>query len=252
MIRILAVGNSFSQDALAYLHDIAQSGGINVLAANLYVGGCSLETHHANMLSQEKAYIFEINGISTGEIVSLDQALSYDKWDYLTFQQASHDSGLQETLFPYLSDLISYTDVSSPGSEKLIHQTWAYEPDSDHDAFKRYGNDQFRMYYALMHAYSVAADKVGLRIIPSGEVIQTLRSLNEFDHYHGGSSLCRDGYHLDLIYGRYAVSAAWYEILLRKDVRMAPFVPGINGITADESLIAVIRETVHNVCKKYI
>lgn len=42
MFRVLAIGNSFSQDAMAYLVQLAASGGVEMEAVNLYIGGCSL------------------------------------------------------------------------------------------------------------------------------------------------------------------------------------------------------------------
>lgn len=44
-MKILAIGNSFSQDATRYLQDIAASAGENLFVRNLYIGGCSLEMH---------------------------------------------------------------------------------------------------------------------------------------------------------------------------------------------------------------
>ena len=55
-INILAIGNSFSEDATHYLHQIAKGSGIATKVVNLYIGGCSLETHCKNILDKEKAY----------------------------------------------------------------------------------------------------------------------------------------------------------------------------------------------------
>lgn len=43
MLRILAVGNSFSEDATYYLHQILEIAGVENQVVNLYIGGCSLE-----------------------------------------------------------------------------------------------------------------------------------------------------------------------------------------------------------------
>ena len=45
MICVLAIGNSFSQDATHYLHQIAASDNVEMKVVNLYIGGCSLEQH---------------------------------------------------------------------------------------------------------------------------------------------------------------------------------------------------------------
>ena len=52
---ILAIGNSFSTDATRYLYGIARAAGDNLQVTNLYIGGCSLEQHYRNMLSNERA-----------------------------------------------------------------------------------------------------------------------------------------------------------------------------------------------------
>ena len=75
-MKILAIGNSFSQDATRYLYGIARADGVNLEVVNLYIGGCSLERHYRNMLSAERAYGLEINGHKTGFFVSLDEALA--------------------------------------------------------------------------------------------------------------------------------------------------------------------------------
>ena len=43
-LRILAVGNSFSDDGTEYLPGLLEAAGIhNVIVARLYIGGCTLE-----------------------------------------------------------------------------------------------------------------------------------------------------------------------------------------------------------------
>lgn len=44
-VKILAVGNSFSEDATFYLPQIAEAGGKSLILGRLYIGGCSLERH---------------------------------------------------------------------------------------------------------------------------------------------------------------------------------------------------------------
>ena len=56
MLKVLAIGNSFSQDATAMLERLND----NLYVRNLYIGGCSLERHYNNMISHEAAYAYEI------------------------------------------------------------------------------------------------------------------------------------------------------------------------------------------------
>ena len=45
----------------------------------------------------------------------------------------------------------------------------------------------------------------------------------EFDYKNGGISLCRDGFHLSLDYGRYIAAAVWLRVLSGKPVSAACF-----------------------------
>ena len=47
-VKILSIGNSFSQDSVYYLYDIAESAGVNVVIGNLYFSGSSLQRHEMN------------------------------------------------------------------------------------------------------------------------------------------------------------------------------------------------------------
>ena len=118
MIKILSIGNSFSEDSTKYLHKMAVRGNIDVKTVNLYIGGCSLFTHWQNAQEDNAKYDYH-NGESTGEYVSIKQALLSDSWDYVTLQQASYDSGVEETYFPYLTNLSQYRR-RAPSAVQLI------------------------------------------------------------------------------------------------------------------------------------
>lgn len=48
-LRILAIGNSFSRDAIEQnLHELAAADGHTAIIGNLFIGGCSLEFHLYN------------------------------------------------------------------------------------------------------------------------------------------------------------------------------------------------------------
>lgn len=246
MIKILAIGNSFSQDATAYLHQIAESGGVDIKVGNLCIGGCSLERHHNNLIGNICDYSYEINGRFTGEMFTLQAGLREDRWDFITMQQASHYSGMSESYYPHITELSAYIKKFAPDSKQIIHQTWAYETDSTHGAFPNYDCDQLKMFGLLKSAYSEAAGKLGLDIIRSGELIQTLRSDDEFDYKNGKPSLCRDGYHMHLLYGRYAVAALWFEKLCGGDIFKTSFVPDKPTYgKMTKAQLKIIRETVH-------
>lgn len=246
-MRVLSIGNSFSQDAHRWLFDIADAVGEDLTCANLYIGGCSLQRHWDNLQQDAVAYAYEENGRDTGRKTSIRRVLQEGGWDVVTLQQVSHESGLYETYQPYLSDLADYVRRAAPGAGLWLHQTWAYDAASTHPGFAKYGNDQKTMYTALCNAYEKAGRAIGASIIPSGDVIQVLRTQEPFDTDMGGISLCRDGFHMSRTYGRYAVACAWVMALTGASLEFCDFLPEEEGeLPVDPDLLALIRETVES------
>ncbi|MBQ3859541.1 MAG: DUF4886 domain-containing protein, partial [Clostridia bacterium] len=82
-MRTLSIGNSFSQDACAYLHKAAASAGVELETVNLYIGGCSLEYHAENLREKRENYALEINGDYTGRQISIPDALAMGEYDFI-------------------------------------------------------------------------------------------------------------------------------------------------------------------------
>lgn len=222
-MKILSIGNSFSQDAHKWLHNLAAINGINVKTANLYIGGCSLQTHWNNFKENNEYYDFEINGNIAERKISIEEALKEDSWDVVTLQQVSQLSGKEETYEPYLSSISKAVKDILPDTKLYFHQTWAYEIDSAHEGFSYYDNSQQKMYESIIDTTRKAAKSIKATIIPTGRIIQGLRKLPEFDYKKGGISLCRDGFHLSYDYGRFAAAATWLHTLMGKTVEVIDF-----------------------------
>ena len=89
-INVLSIGNSFSQDAQRYLHEVAKSEGVPMETVNLYIGGCTLERHFRNMMGDRRDYTLQVDGhVAEGFSMSIDEALTARNWDVITLQQAS-------------------------------------------------------------------------------------------------------------------------------------------------------------------
>jgi hypothetical protein len=250
-MKILAIGNSFSRDATAYLHQLLNDCGVENTIVNLYIGGCPLERHWRNIEQNRSDYEYQRNGQIVERRVSIQQALAEEEWDIIVTQQASHDSGWAESYEPFLTLMTDYLRKMAPKAKLCLHQTWAYEKDSNHDNFMRYSRDQALMYRKLTTCYRDAAKRHGVGLIPSGDVIQALRQEEPFRYGEGGMSLCRDGYHVHLIYGRYALSCTWARALCGVDLEKSGYVPVSEcdpALTADASLLALIRRVVMTVC----
>src|SRR5690606_23808084 len=58
-LRVLAIGNSFSQDAVEqYLHELAAAAGKPMVIGNLYIGGAPLSRHWTNVQGDSAAYSY--------------------------------------------------------------------------------------------------------------------------------------------------------------------------------------------------
>ena len=223
-MKVLSIGNSFSTDAHKWLHKLAEINGINIETANLFIGGCSLETHWKNFTENNADYSLEINGNDGEKLISIPQALAMDKWDVITFQQASHFSGMEETYEPYLTSLADAVKEAQPQAKIYFHQTWAYETDSLHPGFSSYNCNQQEMFKKIISASQKAAKIIGAEIIPTGSVVQQIRKVvPEFDYQNGGISLCRDGFHLSFDYGRFTAAAVWLHTLTGKRIQCDAF-----------------------------
>ena len=243
-MKILSIGNSFSQDAHKWLYDVCKSAGQEIYNANLYYGGCSLYAHWHFYVNDAAEYDYEIKGEPVRKI-TLREALTLEEWDVITYQQASHDSGIYDKYQPFLCDLHKVVKEACPNAKFYIHKTWAYEIDSPHGSFVLYNHDQKYMYECLSNAYDKAAESIGVDVIPAGDVIQYLRdNTKEFDYKNGGLSLNRDGFHLSLGYGRYAASLTWYCKLFGGNANDVSFAP---EICEDENLVNVIKKAVDTV-----
>jgi hypothetical protein len=218
LIRILCIGNSFSWDAVEQeLVPLCDAANVQVEVHNLYYGGCSLAQHAQFMLKDTAAYSHRVCTNAEPRIVkdtiTLKQALRDGKYDYISLQQASHDSGIRGTYEPWLSMLIDTVRAYQPDAQLCWMQTWAYSQDSKHSAFPRYHNNQQEMYDSIMACLEIPIINHQLPIIPCGTAIQNARNTKL------GDTLCRDGFHLDYVYGRYTAACVWYETITGKDVR---------------------------------
>ena len=243
-IRILAIGNSFSVDAMEYLwHILSEAGYSSVKLGNLYIGGCSLETHAQHIVENNAAYEYRVNTdgtwVTTPSYSSVD-ALKSENWDYITLQQVSGFSGIPDSYEPALGTLLQHVRAIRPNARLLWHMTWAYQQSSTHADFSRYGKDQTTMYEAIL---STVQDKVQSRneftaIIPSGTAIQNLRTSLL------GDNLTRDGYHLDEQFGRYAAALMWARQIGGCDVDAIEWTP--DAFTYSPKQIQAIKEAVNN------
>ena len=217
-LRVLAIGNSFSEDAVEqYLHELAEASGKKILIGNLYIGGAPLSLHWENIQGNKNAYSYRKIAVdgnkTTTDKVSILTALQNERWDYVSIQQASPLSGKFDTYIEPLTGIKHFLDsVNDPDVKYIWHQTWAYAPNSTHAGFANYGKNQQVMYKGIVKASAKAKKLFSFDLlVPSGTAIQNARTT------FLGDNLTRDGYHLNLQIGRFIAACTWFESLFGEE-----------------------------------
>jgi len=225
-MKILFIGNSFSADLSRYMQDISAG---ELLVRNLYIGGCSLEMHAKNLKSGEAVYEYCENAERI-KMISIPDAVAAEDWDYISVQQVSSYSGMPETYEPYIGELIAYLKGNAPRAKLVFHKTWAYERGSDHPAFVKYDCDGKTMYERINSTVKAIAKKYSLPVIPSGDAVEMARAMPEFDVEISERVITRDGFHLNIPYGRYLVGLVANKFFTRKCALSVQYIPdGADG-----------------------
>ena len=224
VIRVLAIGNSFSQDAvIQYLYELAAAQGDSLVIGNAYIGGCSIDRHLDNLKQVKPDYLYQkiVGGLETDEKnADLRRIILDEPWDVITLQQASPLSGIPES---YANLAVLKRQVKLLATNKDVkfmwHMTWAYAKSFKNDHFKAYNNDQTKMYSAIIGCMRTEVTKALItKVIPSGTAIRLAR-------YRFGDILNRDGMHLSYTLGRYTAACTWCEALTGRNVDGNHFYP---------------------------
>ena len=233
VMKILAIGNSFSQDFFRYLSAVARAEGVRIDTLNLYIGGCSLRTHYINMLDDRFDYSAEFNGATTYLKTSIGAALKSADWDIVSLQQVSNLSPKFDSYTPYIEALAEYVKKCCPKAKIYIHQTWAYEEGSKRLIEEMKFEHSVQMYEKLADAYDKAATAVNaVGIVRSGEAMIKAQEL--------GLKLHRDTYHASLGVGRYLLALNWYKTLTGRDITNNCF-NAFDEAVSDEERALVIK-----------
>ncbi|MEZ6134829.1 MAG: DUF4886 domain-containing protein [Pirellulaceae bacterium] len=258
-IRILTIGNSFTQNATRYLDEIVDAAGHKLTHKMLSIGGSPLELHAAKALAFEADRNDAFAKYSSKE--SLQQALQSDNWDVVTIQQQSVKSHNVDTYRPYAAQLADIIHRYAPQAQLLVHQTWAYRSDDPRFGHKTSPSaqddpqTQEEMYKGLSHAYSTIATELSVRRIPVGDAFWRAdndpqfgyRAPSNFDATNatypqlpdqafslhigyrwleqaGNRVLRMDGHHASLA-GEYLGACVWFECLFGESPVGNSYVP---------------------------
>lgn len=236
ILKILTIGNSFSDDTMQYVYKIAKSAGVEkIKLGNLYIGGCSLDTHTSNAKTNARAYDYRTNSadawVNTPSYRMKD-AITSENWDFISLQQASGSSGIANT-YANLQYMIDYVSELAPESKLVFNMTWAYQKDATHAEFPKYESNQIKMYESIVAAVqSEVATKSRIEyIVPNGTAIQNARTS------YVGDRLTRDGFHLSLDLGRYIAGLTFFYQLTGISIENIEYIP--DGVDPDLQKVAI-------------
>ena len=213
-MKILCVGNSFSEDTTYYVAEIATNLGFtNTLIANLYIGGCPIHQHYEHLKNQAPAYRYDRND-GTGWVSTPDYAIpdavKAEEWDWIVIQHGS-GYGSQYTGEDYYRHLPSLAqelrDVASKNTKIAFNLTWVGEPTYDHPEMVAFDRDQERLFHTICEITQRVVTPYVDTVCQTGTAVQNARTtaLNP--------RLNRDGYHLGWDAGRYLAGLAFLRAL---------------------------------------
>ena len=247
-LKVLALGNSFTKDGTIHLWNICKDAGIEeLIVANLFNGGCSLDEHWGYITNNSPEYEYWEN--KNGEWTTVEKykaidGLKKEDWDIIVLHQpAQLYSGRTNTTFRNLRNVIDFVNENktNPDARIVWHMPWANQADSTHASFAGYGYDQMTMYNKITEVVEttlVPTYSEFTAIIPSGTAIQNLRTS------YVGDTVTRDGYHLSLGVGRYTAALTWFTVLTGGDPEAIEWTP-IEYPSVD-TYLSVIKESVVN------
>ena len=179
-LKVLMIGNSFSESVLIYLPQMVEAGKSHKLyLVNAFIGGCTLERHCRNIDREEKKPGLKPYSYSSpGEPVrkeNLSDIIKSRKWDIISIQQGSTHSPYKEKTHAFAAKLIAHVKKLAPQAEIVVHQTWAYRGDHSWFTGKNAVLTRDKMHQMLTANYTELAKNNKFRMIPVGNAIQLFR-----------------------------------------------------------------------------
>ena len=174
------------------------------------------------------------------------EALQNEKWDFVILQEMSNGPITSKASFLENAEKLC-EKIRENGAKPVFYATWAYQRGGK--KLETFGMDYDEMYQKLRANYYKEAQKYGLDLIPCGDVIQTLRKEKEFNVREGGISLCRDGFHMNYLYGRYALACTWLAKIFGEEAgKISNEFLAESADMQDFALLGKIRKIAEQVC----
>lgn len=250
-LKVLAIGNSYTEDLTAYLSALIGSSGANIPLSKLCVytltqSSSSLQTWVNNYESGTSKSISRVAGSITMGTTSgtVAQILAQD-WDVVIMQQLSTYANRYNTFNPYLTKMIGYIRENCTNQQVALawQSVWSYK--EGHTAGGVTYGDSEERWAEICAATKQMMHKDGIDIIiPTGTAIQNARSYQELDPtFNAGNiddnenigEVTRDGTHLEFGVGRYIAACTFFQTLIAPMFGVSVLGnPAVHTITSSE------------------
>lgn len=184
-LRVLTLGNSFSENTSVYASEIADNLGLELTFGYLKFPSCSIgqyleaaqndwslfkfqytSPNGTRTTVKNEASAFDAASSDSATHASIAEALNFTDWDVVVFQMDSYNS-LAASSFDALPALIEYVKGFEPNAKLMLHEVWSWGIWDGSDAYKNFANIK-----ANTEAAAIASD---IAIIPSGLSFENAR-----------------------------------------------------------------------------
>lgn len=213
-IKILSVGNSYSNDTFWMLKDIAESVGYKVTVGISHLSGGTLEqvydaiNGNGTVTTYNK---FTASGLNARTNFNAKDIITDEDWDYIFMQQASTSAMDYATYQPALGNLVSYLKSNATNSSVKLGINMPWVRPISHSTIGT-AEKQLQVNAAIVDACQQAMFNENLDIfIPTGIAIMNGRSNDYLAQV--SDELTRDGSHLDEGIGRYLAALTAFNAI---------------------------------------
>lgn len=223
-LRILFIGNSFTQDAVTHLPGICKAAGAtDITMAHLYYGGRIISQYYDDRMVANNTLYYANPGASGfttfGTKASIDAVARSGRWDVITIQEhtGSYCSWIwNDSEKTAIENLISYVVGTQSVKPKVLYiMSQAY-----HDNAKIGSGsmpyvtwtDHKGMYKVIVAQAKKVLEETSVDdVIATGTMLENLRTSS----INNEKDLSRDGYHMDYGIARYGASCTVFEKIVQ-------------------------------------
>ncbi len=258
---ILFIGNSNCSYFTDELVELAKAAGIDLVVANLYVSGCSVQQHVERLEYGQPytKYTVRENGqvIVTENETSLAEALDERQWDAVSLQQhydplnAVNINIAKHQTNKYAKQIYDFVKQKQPQALLFWQQMWAfqlgYPGESEAHADKKIetAEKQQAIHEVIqLNARQVCHENKAYRV-PVGDAWQLARADERIGHTlsnkdtQGNTDYVHDG---EVGGGQYLNACIWFEMLLQQSCIGNTFRP---SYFLSEGKIAILQQYAH-------